>query len=149
MLSLLAYDQMSIKSTEEIGIDFNKLWSVLRKNILWIILILLITNSIAYLVIRWTKPLFESESILRLNIKEQASLLGLGNIQDGSDNLLAGEIELIQSKLFLNKIIDFLDLRISYYAEGNVLNDERFGSSPIIVDSEFFDHDVRGYTHLC
>ncbi len=133
---------MSTKTVDEIGIDLDKLWSVVRKNILWILLIFFITNLGAYLVIRWTKPLFESESILRLNMKEEASFLGLGTLQDAPDNQLAGEIELIQSKLFLNRIIDQLDLKISYFAAGNVLNDEKFGSAPIQVDVNVLDDDI-------
>ncbi|MCA6077955.1 polysaccharide biosynthesis tyrosine autokinase [Fulvivirga sedimenti] len=133
---------MSTKTVDEIGIDLDKFWSVIRKNILWILLIFLFTNLIAYLVIRWTKPLFESESILRLDVQEEANLLGLAPFQDAPENLLAGEIELIQSKLFLNRIIDFLDLKVSYYAAGNVLNDEKFGSAPIQVDVNVLDDKI-------
>ena len=120
--------------SEEIGIDFRKLQTIIRKNIVWIILIFLFTNAAAYLVIRWTKPLYESESILRLDVKEDANILGLQNLPENNDNFMAGEIELIRSKLFLNRVIDNVGLDISYYLVGDVLNDEKFLSSSIYAD---------------
>jgi len=120
--------------SDELGIDLQKLRTIFRKNLVWILLILLLTNLAAYLVIRWTKPVFESESILRLDVKEDANILGLQNLQDNNDNFMAGEIELIKSKLFLSRLIDKVDLDISYYLAGDVLNDEKFNLSPIYTD---------------
>ena len=43
-------------------VDVEKLYRVLRKSWIWILLIVIAANLSAYLVIRWTKPLFESYS---------------------------------------------------------------------------------------
>ncbi|MEJ2005760.1 MAG: Wzz/FepE/Etk N-terminal domain-containing protein [Cyclobacteriaceae bacterium] len=120
--------------SEEIGIDLEKLRTILRKNLVWILVVFILTNLAAYLVIRWTKPLYESESILRLDMKEDANILGLPNLQENKDNIMAGEIELIRSKLFLNRVIDHVGLDVSYYLAGDVLNDEKFLSSPLYAD---------------
>lgn len=117
------------------GIDLDKALTVLKKSILWILLIFVITNLSAYLYIRWTKPLYESESELKLDVKSDASELGLLGLNENKNlNIISGEIELIKSKLFFNKVLETLDLDISYYTAGKVLNDEKFKTSPFLVD---------------
>ncbi len=127
------------------GIDLNKLALALRKGIPWIILIMLVTNALAYFYIRYTRPVYESNSILRLDIKSEANILGFSSLNQGQniDNL-AGEIELLRSNLFYSKVVDALDMDISYYAYGRVLFQERYGNSPFRVeytlkDNSFFD----------
>jgi len=122
-----------IDSTPE-GIDLGKLGVVFRKNLLWIILIFLLTNIIGYLTIRWTKDLYESESELKLDTKQNATGLGIKTIvEDQNLNVISGEIEQIKSKLFFSRVIDSLDLRISYYSLGKVLKDEMYKRSPFQI----------------
>ena len=134
----LKYQQRALHNPEShlMGdLDLDKLGTVLRKSWVWILLIVLLTNCAAYLVIRWTKPVFESYSDLKLNIKNDASLLGLMEVNE-EQNLtnLSGEIELLKSKLFFNKVIETLDLGISYYSVGNILEDEKYRSAPFKVE---------------
>jgi tyrosine-protein kinase Etk/Wzc len=125
------------KSTSPESIDPEKLSAVVRKNLLWIILIFIATNLTAYLTIRWTKDLFESESELKLDIKRDASELGIKTmIDDQNLNIISGEIEQIKSKLFFSKLIDSLDLSISYYSVGKVLKDEMYKRSAFLVHCE-------------
>lgn len=134
------------KPTE--GIDFDKALTVLRKSIPWILLIIILTSLTAYLYIRWTKPLYESESELKLDVKSDASELGLAGLTENKNlNVISGEIELIKSKLFFNKVIETVDLDVSYYTAGKVLNDEKFKTSPFIIDytlknSSLFDRQI-------
>ena len=125
------------KSTSPESIDTEKLSAVFRKNLIWIILIFIATNLTAYLTIRWTKDLFESESELKLDIKRDATELGIKTmIDDQNLNIVSGEIEQIKSKLFFSKLIDSLDLAISYYSVGKVLKDEMYKRSAFMVHCE-------------
>lgn len=117
-------------------IDFGKLLLVIRKSLPWIILIIALTTLAAYLTVRYTKPLYESTSDLKLNIKSEASILGFSNAEEVEENKItniSGEIELIRSRLFFNKVIDELNLQTTYHAYGNFLNDERYNNSPFRV----------------
>ncbi len=129
------------RETSLIGdIDLEKLTAVLRKSWPWIILILLLTNLSAYLVIRWTKPLFESYSDLKLNIKNDATLLGFMEVtEDQNITNLSGEIELLKSPLFFEKVIESLDLDVSYYSIGNILEDEKYHSPPFKIEYQLYD----------
>jgi uncharacterized protein involved in exopolysaccharide biosynthesis len=118
------------------GIDFGKLWLTIRRNWIWIVLIFLIVNLFTYLYfIRYTPDLFQSQSEIKLDIKNEASTLGIKNIvEDQNLNVMFGEIELIQSKLFLRRVLDSVDLDVSYYNKGEILNFEFFGNEPFKVN---------------
>lgn len=116
------------------NIDFGKLKTIARSNIFWIVLIFLIPNAISILYVRYTKDVYESVSEIKLDVKQDASELGIREIvPDKNLDLISGEIETIQSKLFLNTVIDSLDLHISYFSIGNFLNEELYKASPFTV----------------
>jgi tyrosine-protein kinase Etk/Wzc len=117
------------------SIDFNKFRVTIRHNLFWIALIFTLTNLTAILYVRYTKDLYESESEIKLDVKQDATELGIREItQDKNINLISGEIETIQSKLFLNNVIDSLNLNVSYYSIGQLLNYELYKSSPFTVN---------------
>lgn len=120
------------------GIDFNKLRVIFRQYWVWIVLIMLLTNLGAYLIVRYTKDLYQSESEIKLDIKQDATELGFRDFlpERQQVNVIAGEIEMIQSKLFLSKVIDSLNLHVSYYSIGKFLNTELYKSSPFTVTYE-------------
>jgi tyrosine-protein kinase Etk/Wzc len=118
------------------GIDLNKLRVILRSNWMLIALIFIATNLTAYLIIRYTQDLFESESVLKLDVKQDASEMGFNEFLPESQqvNLISGEIETIQSRSFLNQVLDSLNLHVSYYSIGQFLNTELYRNSPFTVD---------------
>ena len=121
---------------EEKGVSFDhdRFISVLKKLFPWIILLLLITLLISYLIIRYTKPLYEASSILKLNIKQDASMLDLQEYdEEQTFNNLSSEMELLKSSLFFNKIIDAVKLDVSIYTIGKILLDERYINPPFTV----------------
>lgn len=120
------------------GIDLNKLRNILRNHWLWIVLIFILTNAGAYFFIRYTQFLYASESELRLDVKQDASELGLSEFLPDRQkvNMISGEIETIQSKSFLSQVIDSLNLHVSYFSIGQFLNTELYTSSPFSVDVE-------------
>lgn len=117
------------------AIDWNKLKSVFRRKWIWIALILISSNFAGYLFLRYTKPVFESTSDLKLDIKREAMSLGLNPYPDAynMDNL-SGEIEIINSRLFFNRVIDIIDIEVQYFTYGQILDDEKYKHSPFIVE---------------
>ena len=122
------------------GLDFDKLRMLLRKNLWAILIIFFAANLAAYLTIRWTKDVYESSAELRLEIKQDATALGITQIvEEQSRNVIAGEIEQMKSKLFFSRVLDSLDLWVSYFSIGNVLEFEMYRSSPFRVEYSFTD----------
>lgn len=123
-----------LPSIQQDAIDIEKLRAVMSRNKWWLVGIFLVSNGAAYLATRWTKDVFESSSELKLDVRRDASELGMKEfVQDPNRDLIAGEIEQIKSNLFLNKIIDSLNLTVGYFSEGNVLKNELYRQSPFQV----------------
>ena len=126
-----------------ISFDQDRFIVVLKKSFPWILILLLATFIISYLSIRYTKPLYESSSILKLNIKRDASILGLEEYDEEQVfNSLSSEIELLKSRLFFNKIIDALNLDVSIYTIGKILLDERYNNPPFTVEKHIKNQRV-------
>ena len=116
------------------GIDFSKLKIAVRNNWVWVLIIFFIINCTAYLFVRYTKNLYESSSELKLDVKQEATEFGIKSaIEDQNLNLISGEIEIIQSRLFLSRVLDSTNLEVSYYSIGRVLNEELYQSVPFFV----------------
>ncbi|MBC7919663.1 MAG: polysaccharide biosynthesis tyrosine autokinase [Ferruginibacter sp.] len=117
-------------------IDLGKLWIVFKRNLFWLFLLPVASLIAAFLFLRYTRPLFKSASSLRLDVKNQSSILGLQALvpEEGTD--LSGEIELIKSKLVYDEVIKMMNLPVSYFAEGNILDEERYLNSPFRVDHQ-------------
>jgi len=117
-----------------ISFDQDRFILVLKKSFPWILFLLLATLLISYLAIRYSKPLYESSSILKLNIQRDASILGLQEYdEEQTFNSLSSEMELLKSRLFFNKIIDALNLEVSIYTIGKILLDERYNNPPFTI----------------
>ncbi len=118
-------------------LDFPKFWQILLKSWLFILVFLSLGIGGAWVFLRYTVPLYESFSILKLDIKSDSGVLGLDKVsgQGTSSNVLSGEVELIKSDLIHNLVIDSLDdLHISYYAKGKIKDEEKFRASPFRVE---------------
>jgi tyrosine-protein kinase Etk/Wzc len=116
------------------SIDFEKLRMLFRKNIVWVVVILIGTNLSAWLFLRYTKNIYESESELKLDIKQEATEFGLKNLQENQNlNVISGEIEQMTSRLFYNRLLDSIDLWVSYHSMGNILRSEIYKASPFKV----------------
>ncbi|MFZ2907175.1 MAG: polysaccharide biosynthesis tyrosine autokinase [Cyclobacteriaceae bacterium] len=126
-------EELNHKTTSD-SIDLNKVKIIIRNNWIWILLIVVAANASSILYVRYTKDLYESVSEIKLDVKQDASELGIREFtQDNNINLISGEIETIQSKLFLNNVIDSLDLFVRYFSIGQVLNYELYTSAPFSV----------------
>jgi tyrosine-protein kinase Etk/Wzc len=126
------------------SIDLEKLRNVVSNNMIWVLLIVFLINAASFLYIRYTKPVYSSESILKLDIKSEAGILGIQNPLENDIKGLAGEIEILKSRLFSSKVVDAVGMEVSYYHPGRShLYDERFGNSPFAVDFEIIDPGIR------
>ena len=127
------------------GLDFNKLNIIVRHNWYWLMMIFVSINLIAYLTIRYTKSIYESESVLKLDVSENATELGITNIvEDQNINLISGEIEIVRSELFLSRVLDSLHIDVSFFTLGRFLKDELYGTRPfflryVLKDPSAFD----------
>jgi len=103
------------------------------------LLSILIFLGAAHLRLRYSTPLYSvSSSILIKDNKnagistELAAFEDLGIIGGSSSNNPKNEIEILKSRNIIGKVIDTLNLTISYFSEGRVITSERYkNNSPI------------------
>jgi len=103
------------------------------------LLIFLLVNAVSVFLIRYTKNVYESSSEIKLDIKTDASEFGITDvIEEPDNNIIAGEIEVIKSKLFLDRVLDESNFEVSFISIGRVLYDEMFSSAParVIIGSK-------------
>ncbi len=114
------------------AIDLSKLMRTFRRVLPLVILAIIITMLVSYLYIRYTKEMFQSTSVLQLDEKREANILGINTMEDGFNNL-SKEIELIKSNLFITKVVEELGSHIGYYQYGDILYEERYKNAPFQV----------------
>ncbi|HEX8545662.1 MAG TPA: polysaccharide biosynthesis tyrosine autokinase [Cytophagaceae bacterium] len=126
--------------------DLAKFILVLLSSVKWVLLLLFTCFLFAWIYIRYTKPVYESSSVIKLDIQSHSNVLGLSNpeIPDGNGANLSGEIEILKSRLIYEKMVDQPNLKVSYFAEGKVISEERYKSSNFkvlykIKDIRFYD----------
>ena len=111
---------------------------ITRKNIFWVFLFVSIALAGAFVYIRYTPPVYESNTIVQIKQENNMSkVLELDKLQEMQD--ISGEIELLRSKVILRKVIAKLPLQVAYYNQGTVLQYELYKSSPYQVEIISFD----------
>lgn len=117
---------------------------IARKNVIWLFLFLAIGLVSAFLYLRYTLPIYESSSIIQIKSKNTASnILKMETIEEGRE--LSADIEIMRSKIFLERILNTLPFEIGYYNEGELLEYETFLSSAYSVHFEPADQSSKSF----
>lgn len=123
--------------------DFKLIVTIAKKNMLWFMLFMLVSVFSALIILRYTAPTYESSVILKIANEDKAqNVLGLNaktQLYEGNINYIAGDIELIKSKIIIERAINKLPFKVSYYAKGAVLINELYKSSPFRVEFNIKD----------
>ncbi|MEM6735892.1 MAG: polysaccharide biosynthesis tyrosine autokinase [Bacteroidota bacterium] len=114
--------------------DLERFWYVIKRSKFWIIGLIFFSTASSYLYVRYTKPVYRSDSIVKLDFQSEANALGITNVINSQERSeLPGEIALIKSRLFLSRIVEQSNLSVSYHIYGRYLTDERYKTSPFLV----------------
>src|SRR5882672_3024406 len=130
-----------------LGEDFNPalLMIMIRKSLLWCILIMLVTVSVSLLYLRYTLPTYEVNAALIVKPTNTAQALNIegGLFQAKNSNLdIEKDIQLMKSNVILDGVIDSLDLLVSYYLSGKFLNEELYPNHPFRIHVENIDDKI-------
>ena len=126
------------------GLDISTLVLVARRSLLWVILLLALGFTASWLYLRYTKQVYKSTSVLKIDERNEGSALGLAQLAPGivekGNSKLAGEVELIKSNIIYRRLKESLDLDVNYYVQGTVLESEMYGTSPFRVQYKITDN---------
>jgi tyrosine-protein kinase Etk/Wzc len=136
----------------EVSADFDpeKIRSVFLRSLPVVVVIILFAGVAAWLYLRYTPPLYESSSLLKLDVKKESNIFGFGGLEAYSDpgSNLAGELELIQSNVIYDQVAQNPNLKVSYFYQGKILSEEKYKSSPYAlkideIKSELLDKNIN------
>ena len=128
MSNLQPFNENEVSSfNREIDIDILK--TVFRKNWVWLLLFIIIGIGGAFIYLRYTKPVYESKAIIQRSLKDEGQRI-LEFKDFSTENNLSADVELLRSPFLLEKVLMNLNLKISYFSEGEVLTEEKFKQSP-------------------
>lgn len=117
---------------------------ILKKNLIWFVVLFTLAGACAFLFLRYTLPVFESSAVLQIrNSNSASSVLQVENLYGGDDDISA-DLEFIRSKEFFIRAISDLPLQIGYFNQGQVLAFENYSNSSYSVDAVILDSSVFG-----
>jgi tyrosine-protein kinase Etk/Wzc len=104
----------------------------------WFILTLILTLGGAYLYLQYAVPIYKVSATLLIKDEKKGSsntndILKELDMFSGS-KIVENEIEVLKSKVLAEKVIDDLNLTVSYYSEGWIRDAELFKKSPITLN---------------
>lgn len=106
----------------------------------WFILSALVFLSLAFLYIRYSTYVYQSEATILIKDTNNGSLSELAAFEDlglGGAGLsksdFENEIEILKSKRLISEVVRDLNLNVKYYREGNVKSSEVFLETPCTV----------------
>ena len=118
---------------------------ILKKNFIWMVLIILLSVLGIFLTLRYTQPIYMSSSTLQIEKNDRANqFLDVGEIYE--TNEISAEIELLKSNYLITKAIETLPLKISYYSQGKFLDKELYKGTPFKVECQIKDSSIIGET---
>ncbi len=131
----------STEEEEELmgSLDLLKILNVVKNNIIWVVLIPALCIAGGYIFLRYTTPIYESASSIKLEVKQKAGALGIPGMPNPEEMTnISGEIELIKSNLIYDEVLRRLDFSVGYYAYGRsrIKNEEKYRASPFKLEYE-------------
>ncbi len=130
-------------SNQNIDADTINIREELEKYVInwkWFLLAIIISILGAFLYLRYTIPTYTATTsiLIKDNNKsgissELAAFEDLGIIGGGSSNNPENEIEILKSRKIIGKVVDELDLEVSYFAEGRVKKSEVYIKKPLEI----------------
>jgi len=127
-------ENKNITSVSNLNKDFDLdiIKSVVKKNWYVVPIIVVLSMTAAYIYLRYTKPLFQSSAIIQRTSKDEGKrILEIESFDQ--ESVLSEDVELLKSTYLLEKALKNLNLKVSYYSEGEILTEEKYLQSPYHV----------------
>jgi capsular exopolysaccharide synthesis family protein len=115
--------------------DLQIVKTVLRRE--WWIPVICIFSCLtfAFFYLRYTKPVYESTMLIQLASNDKAKeLLDIDNINSDASSFNSN-LELLRSEMLFEKALKKLNVSVSFYQEGNILDEEKYSSSSFNVQT--------------
>lgn len=124
-------------------LDIILLLKIFKRNLFLFIAIITICVVVSFVYLRYTIPIYQSQLVLQVGSENTANkVLQVDNFSQKED--IAKDVELLKSKLLFKRALSKLQLKVSYYNQGNFLNNELYVGSPLKVNYSIKDSSIVG-----
>lgn len=107
------------------GFDLDILWMVIRKHWVAFPILIIIALTSGFIYLRYTKPVYASTAIIQRSSQDEGKrILDIDNFE--REGGLSEDVELLKSTFLLEKALRNLNLKMSYYSEGEILTEEKY-----------------------
>ena len=133
------------------NLDIGLLLDIIIKSKWWYVLFFSIAGISVFLYLRYSEPIYQSQSVIQITSSDANQIFQLNPISNEGNNKVSEAIEQIRSKIFLERIVDILNLQISYYNQGTFKNHELYTNSPYFADVNIKNEHIYGkkiYVHF-
>ena len=130
--------------------------NILRRYWYFPILTLGFFYVVGYFYLRYTKAVYESNSVIQISDQDQSKeVIGIDNAIAAKD--ISAEIQFLSSPFLFEKAINKLNLKVSAYAQGKILTEDLYNKSSYkinllqltdstILDKPIFIKSIEGST---
>ena len=132
------YDDLYLEEKEE-KTDFKAVLFKYTIHWPWFVACILLCMAGAWLYLRYTPPVYNISAsvIIKDNDKNSKASSGMADLEDlgfySSINNFDNEVEILQSRTLIKRVVEELDLYISYAAKSSFHDIELYKSSPVKV----------------
>ena len=124
-------------------LDIILLLKIFKRNLFLFMVIITICVVVSFVYLRYTIPIYQSQLVLQVGSENTANkVLQVDNFSQKED--IAKDVELLKSKLLFKRALSKLQLKVSYYNQGNFLNNELYIGSPMKVNYAIKDSSIVG-----
>lgn len=122
-----------MESNHKNDFDLEVFLDIVKNSKIWFFTFFIIAFSFAFLYIRYTPPVFESNLTIQIHKDNEANNVLNMYSQMGDQHDITSELELMKSKLLFKRTLKKLPLDVLYYTEGELLVDNKYKTSTFSI----------------
>ena len=131
-------------STIQEEFDLSLFLFITKRSLTWALVFYILAIIAAYLFVRYSTEEYQTSAVIQINQENTAStILNVSNPLEPQEKI-ESKIELIRSKVFLNRALSKLPLQISYYNKGTFKTYENYVSSGYVIEVNVKNDVVYG-----
>ena len=111
----------------------------------WFVISLIIAATASYFYLRYTTPIYQLNAILLIKDEKKGGMGQMDALKDlelfSGNKIVENEMEVLKSRSLIEKVVEELNLTVTYFQESKIKRDEEmFGTSPIWVQAGKLNH---------
>ena len=126
------------------NLDVGLLIDIIIKSKWWYVVFFSIASISVFLYLRYSERIYQSQTVIQIVNSDANQILQLNPLNSEGNNKVSEAIEQIRSKTFLERIVDILNLQITYFNEGTFKNHELYKNTLYLVDVNIKQDDIYG-----